>query len=804
MNASVNEGTRDRLVVYERDSVIYLRTLDSTGRWGAEHLISDAADTALKMVGAAKRNRADNMFPAIDMIRSGGASCAIVWERHSNYDDPATVTDDSLAVSVEIAWLPFRPARDTFPSAGSIIRRRLSVPRKFAKSWMQLTPAITGVDSGYIVAWAAAGYTTEVKAVRDNPVNGRFDTSRVLRLKMAPKAPLPPLDSAMGYPTLAYTRNWKEVALNDGVVSGPDDATAFVTMPSHIDGIADTTGFYHIAHLAYQQGARNAPHAFDIMYHMLGVRFPPLPPSADSGVPELWASAAENASYLVLSCDNIYQSIACDSGHVAVTFTRQSAYDNIMLRFRDTSATTPRRLRWNTTRYEWGGSDPRGVSPGFVAGAPRNYERSSLTMFPARDSASLADSYEGALTWQWTNAGSSRLNGVRFYRFGRYTTDSLLDGQHPTMMLVPSVGDDPVHAARSTGIVRRGPGSASFELRRQHGDTGVYFPAYLDNTPVAPVTALATSQPTDTIYASMELYKSLAGFIACPGMSGSVTTGLLFNPRDTIHDGPAPPLPPPPPSTVMPPTFFPKSPTFTTAFTTLSHVMNITRTPVFQVDSMPVTLTRLTFGNDSLIPWLNSQPYDTVHLVPANVYFSLEIVRDSDGAVLWVGDTMSARGIGGDTLLEEVSIPVDTVVAPGTSVYIRVAAIPTVGLRYEVNGGFHFLNPGGSGGSALKRVVQPYQENVAARGNAINVRIIPNPLRGGSGDLHVRVPEPGPVTIVLYDILGHPVMNLPKLDAKRAGEYVVPLELSTLGDGVYVVDVQTGYSRNTIWVTLMR
>jgi hypothetical protein len=739
------------------------------------------------------------------MVRSGGNSCAIVWERHSNYDDPATVLDDSLAVSVEMAWLPFRPTRDTFPASGSILRPTLSVPRKFAKSWMQLTPTITGTDSGYIVAWAAAGYTTEVKAVRDNPVNGRFDTSRVLRLKMLPKAPLPPLDSAMGYPTLAYTRNWTEVPLNDGIVSGPNNATAFTTMPVHVDGVPDTTGFYHIVHLAYQQGARNAPHAFDIMYHMLGVRFPPVPPAVDSGVPELWASAAENASYLVLACDNLYPSIACDSGHVGVTFTRESAYDNIVLRFRDTAAATPRRLRWKTTTYEWGGSDPRGVNPGSSGATPRNYERSSLTMFPSRDSASLADAYEGGLTWHWTNPGGSRLNGVRFYRFGNSGADSLFDGQHPSMMLVPLVGDDPVHAMRSSGIFRRGPASASFELRRQHGDTGVYYPAYLDNTPASPLAAFATSPPTDTIYASIEFHKVLAGVLSCPGMNGTVTTGLVFfKPRDTLRYEPPTPPPPPPPSTGTPPAFFPKQPTFTRALLAVADVMKISRTPAFQADSIPVVFTRLTFGNDSLVPWLNSQPYDTVHSVPANIYFSLEIVRDSDGVVLWAGDTISARGIGSDTLLEDIEVRVDSLVAPGTSVYIRVAATPTVGLQYETGGGFHFLDPGESGGSASKRIVSNHGAGAGSSGAAIGVQLVPNPLHDGVGDLHVRVPIAGPVKIVVYDLLGEPIMTVPMLDAKRVGEYVVPLDLSSLRNGLYVVDLRAAYGRGSARITLTR
>jgi len=789
LNPSVDGAAHDRLFVYERDSAVYLRTLDSTGRWGAEHMISLPSDTVTVLVEGTKRNTADNMFPAIDMIRNGGSSCAIVWERHDTQTD---------SVTVEMAWLPSRPTRNTFPSGG-IVRRRLSRPREFSHAWMQLTPAITGVDSGYVVAWASPDYTTEVIAVRDNPVHGRLDTSRTLRVKLIQTSggmpsPTQP-DSATATPSLAYVRNWGPTVMNGGILTGPDDDTAFITMPPIAEGVSDTIKAFHIAHLAYAQGKRGSPHNFSVMYNRIGATFPRL---SDSLIPRLWASATEDASINISGCDRVYPSIAADSARIAVTFTSQAAPDYVYLRFKDAASTGL--LSWNTPAYVWGGG--KGMNA-------RDYERSSVTMFPDRLESSLESSYEGALTWQWTNPAGGRHNGVKFYRFGRFTADSVPDGQHPSMTLVSGIGDNATNAMKGSGIFRRGADAEEFEQFRQRGDTGVYYPGYFDNTPASPIEILSSPPPTTTIHAEGEIRKkSLFYFSDCPTTSGGSKVGLLWSVRTDLPDSGIPPGPPPQPngslsSLGMPPAFFPRSLGLNDAATTASDLGNITRTPSFTVDTTTITVTRTVSGDDSLMAWLNSEPNDPITGLPANIYYSVQVVRDSDNVVLWTGDTVSARGVAADTVEEEITVPVQSVASAGTAVHVRLAAITSYNLDYSVASRFQF-NEQGSGAPA-KRVIRSTNSTASASASeSIGVRMIPNPMHSASGELRITAPAAGTAAISIYDLLGNRVMVLPAIDVKRAGEYAVPVDLAGLRDGVYVVDVRSGTGRGTTRITLVR
>lgn len=797
-NPSTNGTAKDRLIVYERDSVIYLRAMDSAGRWSKEYMISSTADSIRSViVSGRRRNRADNMQPAIATVRNG-TSCLVVWERQSNINGLATV---------EMAWLPTLPTRTTFPDSKTIIRRTLSAPRAFSQTWMRLTPSVVGVDSGYIVAWAAPDYTTEIKAVRDKLGNGRYDTSRVLRLKDPGILPNLPKDSATGYPTLAYVRNWTTIPLNGGTISGPNDTTEWIAMPPHVNGVPDTTGTYHVAHLAYQQGTRNAPNLWEIMYNKLGVRFPPLPLSASAGVPELWASETEDVSVNLQGCNFMHPSIAADSIRVGVAFTRQWSRDNIVLRFRDMDTLTPRLIRWNTTAYQWGGADFRAGRFAFPTGF-KDYTRASLTLFPSRDSATLANSYEGALTWRWTNAPDGRRHGTKLYRFGKLGIDTLPDGEHPSMILVPYIGATAARAMSATGIFRRGNDASAFELRRGWGDTGVYYTAFLDNTPASPLEMFTQSPPSDTIFSSFDIRNNSgwAGQFGCTMAGGGIGGGVILGrPR-----GYPPPPPPPPPPVVppakewgVPPTFFPPGIRGPKALGSLLDASGITRTGAFTADSTTVTLTRVLMGNDSLIAWLNTQPYDANAGRPANIFFAMQLVRQSDSAVLWSGDTVSARAVGNDTLEEAVTVPVNTAATPGTVVYIRLMAATTPGLSYRLSGGFHFLQDG-VGGTGAKRVRQAKPQEGTEAESAIGVEMVPNPLRNTEGELRIRTTATGQATVTVFDLLGRPLLTVPPFTAESAGDYVVPVDLRALGNGAYLVRVEIGRNRGVTQFSIMR
>src|SRR5690606_9663942 len=115
-------------------------------RWGSEWLISDPGDTA-RATGSGRR-RGHNMFPAFASVRNG-TSGMVVWERR----------DTLNRASVEMLWLPALPQYGS-TSLGATVRRRLSgLDTLRASSWMQLTPAVAGLDDGYLVAWAGHDYT---------------------------------------------------------------------------------------------------------------------------------------------------------------------------------------------------------------------------------------------------------------------------------------------------------------------------------------------------------------------------------------------------------------------------------------------------------------------------------------------------------------------------------------------------------------------------------------------------------------------------------------------------------------------
>src|SRR5690606_23290789 len=96
------------------------------------------------------------------------------------------------------------------------------------------------------------------------------------------------------------------------------------------------------------------------------------------------------------------------------------------------------------------------------------------------------------------------------------------------------------------------------------GDTGVYYPGYFDNTPVAPFAAFEISPPTAKIHAEGRVYKPEVEHPDPTPVNGGFQGGLILSARADIADSIIPPGPPPPPngslaSLGMPPTFFPRS-----------------------------------------------------------------------------------------------------------------------------------------------------------------------------------------------------------------------------------------------------
>jgi len=781
-NPSNDVLRRDRIVVYERDSAVYLRTMDTIGRWGSEWLISDPGDTA-RATGSGRR-RGHNMFPAFASVRNG-TSGMVVWERR----------DTLNRASVEMLWLPALPQYGS-TSLGATVRRRLSgLDTLRASSWMQLTPAVAGLDDGYLVAWAGHDYTTEVKAVRDNPTGGfRYDTSRTMRTQMRSVPPQPERDSAAAYPTLAYVRNYDTVLLNGGRISGTATNASWREIPPR-GKAPDTSGVYHVAHLAYQQGWRTNE-AWEIFYNQVGVHFP----TASNTLPELWISETEDVTTGLPRCEFLHPSIAADSVRTGVAFT--TLWNNsklVTLRFRNDQVQA--RRRWATTAYKWGGTVGLTLDTAkklAYSSTQHDYERPSLLMFPSRDRSSLLNQYEGGITWQWTNPPDERRHHQLMYRFGQAGIDTLPDGQHPTFIGVPYMRAFEGGVFRPASVFHRGVAADSFTLARGWGEWGTYYPGYLENIPWNPLAPFQfATTDSSVIHAHFRFYAtSLTG--AC-SPEPSIDVGIVHRQSNIRKDdeGGSPLAPPP----IMPP----GGPPMVVTHPTMR--LDVGRTGIFKAPDSTVTIIRTIAGDDGLISWLDTQPWDNSTAwpapIPANIFIATELVRASDTTVLWRSDTISARSVGGDTLVEEVEVPVYLAASPGTDVFIRNAATPTVGLAYGMSGEYHFMEQAPPTGGLLK-IVRSRERDVPAGSAAITIALIPNPLRTGAGTLDMRFAREGTVRITIADMTGRVVRELGPLDVARPGEYALPVDLGDLDNGVYVVQAEMGRDRGATRITIIR
>lgn len=782
-NPSTDSVMKDRIVVYERDSAIYLRTMDPAGRWSHEWLISDPADTQR----VENVRVADNLHPAFATVRNGG-SCMVVWERRNAGEDSA---------SVEFCYIDSLPSKAGGLTTDTLLRR-LASPRWLMHSWMNLTPAIVGMEDGYLISWASPNDGVEVVALRDEPLiyAGIYptDTSTTMRAKMRRLVlgGIWPPDSIGLFPTLAYSPNGGPVRINGGRLS-------YEMEEEHKDYTrellgTDTLEWLRTAHLAYQQGERTNSN-WEIMYNTVGVDF-----HSDHNLPpRIWLSETEHVSENIPGCEFKHPSIAVDSMNVGVAFETLWATLSVTLRHRDTSRIVPPRNRWNTPYYKWGGNDPigrRAILPKF-----RKYERPALIHFPALRMEHLQNAMEGGITWHWTNAPNNRRNRQLIYRYGDVAADTLPDGKHPSFLLTPYIGQTNDAVFSATSVFYRGSDTLRFE-RELTGVTATYYPGFLENTPREPRDLFTRPfAQQNAILGSYTMSKVETNHSRCNPTRTDLDIGILRKTdpprrRDPFMVSPSnPPFPPP---------YFPETPV-----RVMTHPLmgwnTPTRTGVFTSTDTSVTIRLIISGSDSLISWLNTQPPVIVPggpTIPANIIISTQLVRVSDSVVIWEGDTISARTIGPDLVDEDVEVPVDSVASPGTDVFIRVMAVPTDSLEFTFTGGFHFLEDLEE--VAVKRVNRRETKEGNEKETSIAIGLVPNPLRSGTGTLEMRFMKAGKVTVTVADLLGRIVLVLPPFEVSRPGEYTMPVDLTGLRNGMYVVQAEQGRDRGATRITLMR
>jgi hypothetical protein len=768
-NPSTDTRQRDRFMVYERDSIVYLRTVDSTGTWSQEWRISDAADTVKSKVAGVFRRAADNFTPAMATMRDGSYAM-IVWERRA---------PDSTA-TVELCWLDSLPTRRGLPDT---LRRRLTAPKNLGSyPSLLLGPSVVGLDSGFVAAWASPGNGIDVTAIAAIPSHGDpglddSDTAHAVHVKMA--SPMPDnaggttaIDSICQWPTLAYDRRWMHTCINCSNVTisaglTPNPYVSFTQAPL----APQVYGDFNV-HLAYQQGPVSG-YVHHIMYNQLRATF--------ASFPQIVPGPTERVSWGLAGCDFLHPSIAVDSARIGVAFQIDGREDrSIALRFRDTLTKTGNWVQpWSTVTYRWGGS----VRQKLGYGSPIYYERPSLTEFPSALRSQLTTRAEGGLVWQWTNAPGGRRNREVIYRYNWTQPDtSLPDGEFPSMMLVPMRSSALFTA---TGVFHRADTTQRRTLTRQLGGTALFYSGYLENAPGSPVRFFQTPPDGRGIYSN---YKLLLTRYVTPWCEkpARLEHALSIVPESDADGFPAGVVGVP----GLSPYFFDTPAAGLATVDSLGAIGKVARTGVFKTGIDPVTVRRIALGSDGLLEALNLAPVDSVTLDSADVTMFMEVVRAGDSVVIWRGDTLTARSLGSTGYDDAVSVPVDSVAAPGTDVFIRLNCTTTRGLEYGLEGGFEFLEDSSDVGFARRSRLTGSGGTAEGVGR-MSIEVIPNPVRA-TAELRLSVPVPGMLDLALFDMIGRNVMELDPVSIDRAGRFSTSIDVRSLANGMYTVYARVG------------
>jgi len=773
-----------KFVVYERDSSVYLRVLDTNGVWGGEKMVSLPTDA--QRLGTTAVRRANNVTPSIAVIRKAKSTepaVLVVWER-----------DSGSVGSIEACYYP-NPSL----TPGSEIRRRLSP--QVMRGGRIMTPAVVAQDSGWVAAWSSP-LTRQIEGVAiRNPTDKYLKTTDIsavysLRASGNVIALNFPLDTVAAFPTLAARY---------------DPALALMGNPDTVP--------YRLFHMAFQQGGVNGTYIF---YASLKARYP------SSGQPQLMGyGRLEHGSSGISGCNFIHPSIASDSVNVYLSFEsvftprkREDAtwvfnpYDPTSLRTANSTVTL--RIRrdtivqsnppsWNTAQsYLWQTPEVSQVMPSVTA-FPGRLRKTDTTISNADG---IQQQIDGALVWaQWPTGLTDQNKRVtqQLYRFGENAPLTLRNyGNYPSMMLAPRVALDP---AASTGVFYRSDDVARAAADRAVlGGSAWYYPSYLENGPGASNDVLLKPKPEGVVI------KALFGVVlkdktkTCLG-SVTVYGGLGFR-NPSVPELPGRlrlPLPPPPDDSTkpgLPPVFFALPPAIRMTLDSVPDVKLVTRTSVFTSALIPVDVHRWIDVNDSVTSLLLSAPFGGGP--PSDVKILTELIRASDDAVLWSDDTISVRQSGDVRIDEMVQVPVPSVTPPGTEVYIQMRPIVMGTIEHSAFAGFFFGEDSAEdGGKSMQKVVLPKDKMIGASGSQLAVVVIPNPARDRA-EVRLHLMNAGRLRVAVYDMLGRQVKALPEQQVGHSGEYVMELNLSDLGSGTYTVRADSGAQHAVTQMVVVR
>ncbi len=750
-NTSTDEVEKDRLVVIERDSAVWLRRFHSTTGWSDEVLVSSAGDTVRDpQIGS---RIAHATTPAIATVRNDSATL-IVWQR----------TDAStLFARVRGLYIPGPPTSANLANATQLT---LSTQRTMHRPWMTMNPAVVGIDSGWVIAYGSPSDGIEVVSLRNNASpSTATDLSNKITVKAAtalfdPALPPVALNPICKFPTLAYVSN------------------------------LDTNGRH--VHMAWQQGQDSALNGMAagpfIMYSEFGVDF------SGTGKPTFpLVGPVEHVSQGLPGCMFLHPSIAVDSTRIGVAFESRllklsapgGMFQYLMgevstttLRFRDSSfigggggVARP----WMTTPYYWGDDTTRNLYP-------------SLVQFPARRRDSLLFDPAGGLVWFDENSTPDHGRTAQtMYRYGDKASVELPSGIYPTMMNAPYYGAPPLGGA---GVLYRGDTTTAVEGENAWGEDRTWYSTNLlmAETGAGFTGAFAARPKSSGIYGGFTIGNwYINNDHECD--FEAVGAGIVHHhERDDDFEGTTP--------KGMPPSFFEQPESGNTWVETVDDVVRISRTGTFPAPDNSVEVQIYVGRTPNITSWLNLYPFDSAMGSYADVKVIPELVRASDDVVLWRSDTISARDMTTDHVDMNLEVPVDQYTTPGEPVYIHVRAVPTEGLGYDLSTGFLFLE-GSAPPPAPKPVPEHRRDNEAEVKDAgLAVMVIPNPAKT-KAEVHVTVDRAGTVELTLYTVLGTRVRVLPKLETGGPGSHAIVVDLDGLPDGTYLVRAVSG-GRSTV------
>jgi hypothetical protein len=756
INPSTPDSVFDRLVVYEKDSIVYLRAVDSTGRWSRAWRISDSLD--VRDTSSPWLPRARNYHPAV-AVTPGGTSALVVWERWHV---------DSAAASVEALWIEGRP-KASAANIGDSIRFHVTRDRLRTNplDTLGFAPAAIGIDGGYVIAYATGNeHGMSITALQDQPyglVSGTTnDTASAHNICWnCQGVALPPLiDSTSYFPTLAYVRNFGLVPFVNHwrwCGSGPGDSIVPSTMTAHV------------VHLAYQQGRLHLANAQYIMYNQAAItfrqnQFPAYPPA-------IWIAPTEHVSAGLPGCGFLHPSIAADSVLTGVAFQAHSnARRRVVLRFRDTLSQPVFKATWKTPTYGWA---ERSVDW---------FEWPSVTQFPGLPRTALRGATggpKGGVVWYHSN-DTTGVTPQYFYRFGYAAVERIPNGQYPTLTLVPLLDTLPFE---SSSVLYRGDTSTRYLGPRPGLTTGTYYPAALLNTGPARSSLFRTAVD-DNIVHGVDI-RTISERNCSPIVirdrdikANLMTTPIVAESGEVVTSETTPGLPP---------LFFAEPVNDNTVVETLEQAERVARTSVFAATTTNQFVRRHVSRADNVMSWLDGEPYDSALQRAADVWVLTELVRAADSVVLWHDDTISVRAMTVDSLDESVEVPTSIYAAPSTPVFVRLRVEATAGLAYDLSGGFEWSRTGPPFTPKLVRPTEHGQKALDAW-RELSVVAQPNPV---SAELQVSVLSrfSGRLTCVLRDNNGEVVGTAVTIAVSANRPAILPYDVRNVPTGSYYLEV---------------